>query len=132
MPGQEHMARPRIVAGVDGSPSSMSALRWAVRQAGLTSAAVDAVIAWHYPVVASGYGWPARDTPRSASCAECSPCPRTPIRLATNARVMSARCAPLMASRGETARLATGDPRVPAPGPCTTGALEKPPFVREK
>lgn len=53
MPGQE----TRIVAGVDGSPSSISALRWAVRQAGLTGAAVDAVIAWHYPVVAGGgYG----------------------------------------------------------------------------
>ena len=53
MPGLEH----RIVAGVDGSPSSMSALRWAVRQAALTGAAVDAVIAWHYPVAVGGYGW---------------------------------------------------------------------------
>jgi len=61
MPGQEHVTRPRIVAGVDGSPSSMSALRWAVRQAGLTGAAVDAVIAWHYPVAASGYGWAPTD-----------------------------------------------------------------------
>ena len=52
-----HPAGPRIVAGVDGSPSSMSALRWAVRQAGLTGAAVDAVIAWSYPASAGGYGW---------------------------------------------------------------------------
>jgi nucleotide-binding universal stress UspA family protein len=57
MPGLEHPAGPRIVAGVDGSPSSVSALRWAIRQAGLTGAAVDAVIAWHYPIVAGGgYG----------------------------------------------------------------------------
>jgi nucleotide-binding universal stress UspA family protein len=42
---------PRIVAGVDGSPSSLAALRWAVRQAELTGATVDAVIAWHYPVL---------------------------------------------------------------------------------
>ena len=57
MPGQEHRTRPRIVAGVDGSPSSISALRWAIRQAGLIGAAVDAVIAWHYPVmVGGGYG----------------------------------------------------------------------------
>jgi nucleotide-binding universal stress UspA family protein len=42
---------PRIVAGVDGSPSSLSALRWAVRQAELTGATVDAVIAWRYPVL---------------------------------------------------------------------------------
>jgi nucleotide-binding universal stress UspA family protein len=57
MPGQEHDTGPRIVAGVDGSPSSMSALHWAIRQAALTGAAVDAVIAWHYPVAAGDYGW---------------------------------------------------------------------------
>jgi nucleotide-binding universal stress UspA family protein len=57
MSGQEHTTGPRIVAGVDGSPSSVSALRWAIRQAGLTGAAVDAVIAWHYPAAAGGYGW---------------------------------------------------------------------------
>jgi nucleotide-binding universal stress UspA family protein len=43
----------RIVAGVDGSPSSKAALVWAVRQAELTGAVVEAVIAWWYP---SGYG----------------------------------------------------------------------------
>lgn len=52
-----HPAGHRIVAGVDGSPSSMTALRWAVRQAGLTGAAVDAVTAWNYPANAGGYGW---------------------------------------------------------------------------
>jgi nucleotide-binding universal stress UspA family protein len=54
MPELELRTGPRIVAGVDGSPSSLSALRWAVRQAGLTGATVDAVIAWHYPVVVGG------------------------------------------------------------------------------
>jgi nucleotide-binding universal stress UspA family protein len=44
----------RIVVGVDGSPSSKAALAWAVRQAELTGASVEAVIAWHYPVMASG------------------------------------------------------------------------------
>jgi nucleotide-binding universal stress UspA family protein len=57
MPGQEHHTRPRIIAGIDGSPSSVSALRWAVRQAGLTGATVDAVITWHYPASVGGYGW---------------------------------------------------------------------------
>jgi len=57
MPAQEASAYPRIVVGVDGSPSSLSALRWAIRQAGLTGAAVDAVIAWQYPASASGFGW---------------------------------------------------------------------------
>ena len=53
MPAQENPGGPRIVAGVDGSESSISALRWAIRQAGLTDAAVDAVIAWHYPDLAT-------------------------------------------------------------------------------
>jgi hypothetical protein len=57
MPGQEHPTGPRIVAGVGGSLASASALRWAIRQAGLTGAAVDAVIAWRYPIATGGYGW---------------------------------------------------------------------------
>ena len=48
------MVGKRIVVGVDGSPSSMKALRWAIRQAKLTGAKVEAVTAWSYP---SGYGW---------------------------------------------------------------------------
>jgi nucleotide-binding universal stress UspA family protein len=47
---------PRIVVGVDGSPSSQAALRWAVRQAELTGGSVDAVLAWQIPAVAGGYG----------------------------------------------------------------------------
>jgi nucleotide-binding universal stress UspA family protein len=57
MSAQQHAKDPRIVAGVDGSDSSIGALRWAIRQAGLTGAAVDAVAAWHYPVATGGYGW---------------------------------------------------------------------------
>jgi nucleotide-binding universal stress UspA family protein len=58
VPGQDDSQQPRIVVGVDGSPSALSALRWAIAQARLTGAAVDAVIAWHYPAVAAagGYG----------------------------------------------------------------------------
>jgi nucleotide-binding universal stress UspA family protein len=47
----------RIVVGVDGSESSRAALRWALRQAELTGSAVEAVIAWHFPVTATGYAW---------------------------------------------------------------------------
>lgn len=43
----------RIVVGVDGSPLSVAALRWAVRQARLAGSSVDAVIAWWVPL---GYG----------------------------------------------------------------------------
>jgi len=57
MTGQEHRAGSRIVAGTDGSPSSVMALRWAIRQAELTGATVDAVIAWHYPAPTGGYGF---------------------------------------------------------------------------
>ena len=44
----------RIVVGVDGSESSKGALRWAIQQAKLIGASVDAVTAWRYP---TGYGW---------------------------------------------------------------------------
>ncbi len=40
---------PRIVVGVDGFESSTAALRWAIHQAKLTGAAVEAVTAWHVP-----------------------------------------------------------------------------------
>ncbi len=41
--------RPRIVVGVDGFESSATALRWAIHQAKLTAAVVEAVTAWHVP-----------------------------------------------------------------------------------
>ncbi len=50
----------RIVVGVDGSVSSKAALAWAIRQAKLTGAVVEAVIAWNYPGT-SGYPAPAAD-----------------------------------------------------------------------
>lgn len=55
--GEQH----RMVVGVDGFESSKAALRWAIRQAELTGAVVEAVIAWHVPV---GTGWiPTADMP---------------------------------------------------------------------
>jgi nucleotide-binding universal stress UspA family protein len=39
----------RIVVGVDGSPASVAALRWAITQAGLTGAEVQAVTSWQIP-----------------------------------------------------------------------------------
>jgi nucleotide-binding universal stress UspA family protein len=50
MTGQQE----RIVVGVDGSSASAAALRWAVHQAKITGASIDAVTAWHFP---SSYGW---------------------------------------------------------------------------
>ena len=54
----EPEAGRRIVVGVDGSAPSKAALAWAVRQAQLTGAAVEAIIAWEYPAT-YGYAMPA-------------------------------------------------------------------------
>jgi len=52
---------PRIVVGVDGFESSKAALRWAIHQAKLTGAVVDAVTTWQVP---AGSGLiPAADLP---------------------------------------------------------------------
>jgi nucleotide-binding universal stress UspA family protein len=40
---------PTIVVGIDGSASSIDAFRWAVGQAQVTGAAVEALMAWQYP-----------------------------------------------------------------------------------
>ena len=47
--GANAAERPRIVAGIDGSPSSLAALEWAARQADLTGSVLTAVAAWHLP-----------------------------------------------------------------------------------
>jgi nucleotide-binding universal stress UspA family protein len=54
----------RIVVGVDGSPASVLALRWAAGQAAVTGAELDAVMAWMPPsdyALGAGYsddvGW---------------------------------------------------------------------------
>ena len=43
-----------IVVGVDGSPSSKAALRWALQQARRAGGRVQAVTAWELP---ASYGW---------------------------------------------------------------------------
>ncbi len=50
----EQASGRRIVVGVDGSSAAKAALAWAVGQAELTGASVEAVIAWHYPVMVGG------------------------------------------------------------------------------
>jgi nucleotide-binding universal stress UspA family protein len=47
----------KIVVGVDGSPSSRAALRWAVRQGLLTGGTVDAILAWQVPMILRTSGW---------------------------------------------------------------------------
>jgi nucleotide-binding universal stress UspA family protein len=48
---------PRIVVGIDGSPSSRAALRWAVRQVTFTGGTVDAIITWQIPALIQSSGW---------------------------------------------------------------------------
>jgi nucleotide-binding universal stress UspA family protein len=48
------LSERRIVVGIDGSEPSKQALRWAIEQAGLTGATVEAVIVWEYPAT---YAW---------------------------------------------------------------------------
>ena len=52
-------ASQQIVVGVDGSPSSIQALKWAIGQAALTGASIEAVAAWHFP---NSHGAPLPDT----------------------------------------------------------------------
>ena len=46
----------RIVVGVDGSESSLHALRWAASFAAVFGAQLEVVISWEYPMT---YGWAA-------------------------------------------------------------------------
>ncbi|MCW2876398.1 MAG: universal stress protein family [Sphaerisporangium sp.] len=49
---------PCIIVGVDGSECSKTALRWAISQAQLTGATVEAVAAWQDPAMYGySYGW---------------------------------------------------------------------------
>ena len=44
----------RIVVGIDGSASSAAVLAWAMRQAEMTGASIEAVTTWEWP---TSYGW---------------------------------------------------------------------------
>jgi nucleotide-binding universal stress UspA family protein len=46
----------RIIVGVDGSESAQAALEWAVRQAKLTGAGIDAAVSWSIPANAAAAG----------------------------------------------------------------------------
>lgn len=54
MTGTEEAPRRRIVAGVDGSESSVAALHWAAHQADMTGATLEAIMTWEWP---TDYGW---------------------------------------------------------------------------
>ncbi|RRS01428.1 universal stress protein [Glycomyces terrestris] len=57
MSGQK---QERVLVGIDGSPASTKALRWAIRYAERTGAAIDAVHVWQVPTI---YGTPIEQVP---------------------------------------------------------------------
>jgi nucleotide-binding universal stress UspA family protein len=58
----------KIVAGVDGSGSSIRALQWAARQANLSGSSLEVITTWEWPM---NYGWavpiPPEFDPRSTA-----------------------------------------------------------------
>jgi len=48
--------KPFLVVGVDGSPSSITALRWALAEAALRQLEVHVVHAWTVPAIRGGIG----------------------------------------------------------------------------
>lgn len=63
----------RIVAGIDGSAPSRAALAWAIGQAQLTGAVIDAVIAWRYRPTTDSL-WRHNPSPATAELpGACSP-----------------------------------------------------------
>lgn len=96
----------RIVVGTDGSPSSITALAWAARQAELIGASLDVLIAWHWPVT---FGWSVipDDYDLEGDCKKVLAEALAPIRVAhpdldIRADVVKGHPAPLLirASRG--------------------------------
>jgi nucleotide-binding universal stress UspA family protein len=58
--GLQHLPGKRIVVGIDGSPGSRAALRWAKEEAELRGDRVAAVIAWVPALMPVGAGLPPR------------------------------------------------------------------------
>jgi len=54
--------RGGIMVGVDGSPGSLAALRWAIREASTRGRAVDAVTPWDGPTESTYGDWPGSAT----------------------------------------------------------------------
>jgi nucleotide-binding universal stress UspA family protein len=64
-------AASRIVVGVDGSPASVRALQWALEQAEVRGADVEAVVAWDIPTT-YGFGPTVREGEDLAEAARAS------------------------------------------------------------
>jgi nucleotide-binding universal stress UspA family protein len=80
--------KPRIVVGIDGSLGSTRALRWALEEAILRSASVEAIYAWQYPPIGAfilgpvnGYQAVTREIIESATDYAAKWAPEVPIKV---------------------------------------------------
>ncbi|HVB43736.1 MAG TPA: universal stress protein [Streptosporangiaceae bacterium] len=76
----------RVVVGVDGSPHSAAALRWALEQAEVHRGEVMALFSWQMPLIAIPGGYSKEEVEQAAkamllaSVAEVAPQPRVPLQ----------------------------------------------------
>jgi nucleotide-binding universal stress UspA family protein len=75
----DEVSERRIVVGIDGSEPSKQALRWAIEQAGLTGATVEAVGVWEF---LTSFTWGAVAAVDAAELADA--CERTVIDTVTD------------------------------------------------
>jgi nucleotide-binding universal stress UspA family protein len=61
-----------LVVGVDGSPGSVQALRWAARQAARGGHRLDVIHVWEYlpPAISTSLGWTFKDWPAEMAAAQ--------------------------------------------------------------
>ncbi len=100
---------PRIVVGLDGSACARAALHWALRQAELTGATVDAIVAWDWRAQfgASPYGPPESEIRQSAERlleTELDALPQEP-RTTVTGQVIEGKSAAVLTHAASTAQL---------------------------
>lgn len=107
--GHEEPAH-RIVVGIDGSEDSPPVLEWAARQAELTGAELDVIVAWEWP---TNYGWvapmpdsfdPAADA-RTMGRDALSEVARAHPGVKATAHVVEGHPAPVLLQQAENAEL---------------------------
>jgi nucleotide-binding universal stress UspA family protein len=107
--GPEDEDRPRIVVGVDGFESSKAALRWAIHQAKLTGAVVEAVTVWHIPagtgVVPIADMPDYRDDAQSVLAEAIAEMCTTDTEVEVRPRVLAGRAAQVLVETAEGAEL---------------------------
>ncbi len=83
------MSAGRVVVGVDSSPHSVAALRWALHHAELLGWRVQAVFAWQLPMIAVPGAFPRDEMERLAgeelvhTVSRVAPSPRVPLETTT-------------------------------------------------